>query len=69
MATQITMVRKYTSVRAMNKDADKLLQEGWRVQSMTERTRRSTTMRYLLYGWYGLLFPKSYIFVTYVRQA
>ncbi len=63
-----TLILEYKSIEDFQKDAAKLAEQGWTVQSQTERTNRSGILRCCILSIFALVFPpKPSIIVTYVR--
>lgn len=66
MQTQNIKVVEYKNRQAFEKDANKLADGGWAVESITDRPQRSGIIRILLTGGIGLfLRPPSKVMVTY----
>lgn len=63
-----TLVLEYKSIEHFRKDAAKLAEIGWTVQSQTERTNNSGCGRCCTLGFVALILkPKPSIVVTYTR--
>jgi hypothetical protein len=64
-----TMVREYDDTDEYNRDAKKLAEQGWSVQSVTELSQSSGCFRCCFLGIFAaILKPKSHLVVTYVRN-
>ncbi len=64
-----TKVREYKNSDAYNKDARKMAEEGWMVQSATELSRPPGCARCCTLGIFAaVLKPKPVIVVTYYRH-
>lgn len=69
MAQKKTMVKQYDTHAAYQKDANKLAQQGWKVQNVTEQEQRSGLTRCCLLGLFALVLkPRNKILVTYVKE-
>lgn len=67
MAKQTVQVKRYESDAEYQKDANKMLKQGFEVLSVTSEQPRSRCMRILTLG---ILFkPKPQLVVTYQRQS
>ncbi|MDI9549466.1 MAG: hypothetical protein QM346_17880 [Chloroflexota bacterium] len=68
MATNI-IVKRYKSDSVYQRDAQKMRDQGYTVQSVTSEQPRSGCMRIILTGGLGALFwkPKPQLVVTYIR--
>lgn len=65
MQQPVQTVRTYRTSRAMQRDQQRMMRDGWYVVNTVHNQPRSSLLRLILIGW--IFHPKPEIIVTYQR--